>query len=228
MVFEKKTWTNRVAEFINRRILTKEDGTTELVTVARSEGQISQEGDAFNAATMNDLEQRIADGFASHDEALEQVNASLSGKANAADLATKASTADLNAEKTTRENVDASLQSQINDTKSVASFEFGTIISDVAEFASGYLLKKNGVVYFSLEFNVHGITNGVSTNIASIPYKPYNIQHCTAVLYNDSSSYAVFVAIGQSGVIQVHLPHDAVLSATKNSLRFSGSFPSTN
>ena len=161
-------------------------------------------------------------------KSIEQLNTNLSTKANAADLITKASTADLNAEKNTRATVDASLQSQINDVKAVASFEFGTIISDVAEFVSGYLLKKNGVVYFSLEFNVHGIANGISTNIASIPYKPYNIQHCPAVLYNDSSSYAIFVAIGQSGVIQVHLPSDAVLSTTKNSLRFSGSFPSTN
>lgn len=143
MVFEKKTWTNRVAEFINRRILTKEDGTTELVTVARSEGQISQEGDAFNAATMNDLEQRIADGFASHDEALEQVNASLaqvntslSNKANAADLAGKASTADLNAEKNTRATVDASLQSQINDAKAVNSYAIETWTANVTSTES--------------------------------------------------------------------------------------------
>lgn len=229
MTFEKKTWTNRIAEFINRRILTKEDGTTELVTVARSEGQISQEGDAFNAATMNDLEQRIADGFASHDEALEQVNASLSGKANAADLITKASTADLNAEKATREKVDASLQSQINDMKSVASFGFGTVISDVAEFSDGYLLKKDGVVYFSFEFKVHGITNGVVTNIASIPYKPYARCHCPAVLYNNTS-YGVYASIADDGVIAVYLPPDCVLSPDKtaNMLRFSGSFPSTN
>lgn len=59
MAFEKKTWRNRIAEYINRRLLTKEDGSTELVTVARDEGTISQEGDAFNAANMNDLEDRI-------------------------------------------------------------------------------------------------------------------------------------------------------------------------
>ena len=59
MAFNKKTWKDRVAEFINRRLLTKEDGNTELVTVARSEGTISVEGDAFNAETMNDLEDRV-------------------------------------------------------------------------------------------------------------------------------------------------------------------------
>lgn len=63
MGFTKKTWKNRIAEYINRRLLTNEDGSTSLVTVARDEGTISQEGDAFNAANMNDLEDRIESEF---------------------------------------------------------------------------------------------------------------------------------------------------------------------
>lgn len=63
MAFNKKIWKDRVAEFINRRLLTKEDGSTDLVTVARSEGTISVEGDAFNAETMNDLEDRVEAAF---------------------------------------------------------------------------------------------------------------------------------------------------------------------
>ncbi len=63
MGFTKKTWKNRIAEYINRRLLTMEDGSTNLVTVARDEGTISQEGDAFNAVNMNDLEDRIEAGF---------------------------------------------------------------------------------------------------------------------------------------------------------------------
>ena len=63
MGFTKKKWKNRIAEYINRRLLTMEDGSTNLVTVARDEGTISQEGDAFNAANMNDLEDRIEAGF---------------------------------------------------------------------------------------------------------------------------------------------------------------------
>ena len=63
MAFVKKVWKDRIAEYINRRLLTKEDGTQELVTVARNEGNISQEGDAFNAANMNNLEERIANEF---------------------------------------------------------------------------------------------------------------------------------------------------------------------
>ena len=64
MEFLKKEWKDRIAEYINRRMIVKEDGSSELVTVERNEGTISQEGDAFNSETMNDLEQRISDTFA--------------------------------------------------------------------------------------------------------------------------------------------------------------------
>ena len=74
MGFTKKTWKNRIAEYINRRQLTMEDGSTSLVTVARDEGTISQEGDAFNAANMNDLEDRIEAGFADVSQSLTNVN----------------------------------------------------------------------------------------------------------------------------------------------------------
>lgn len=74
MGFTKKTWKNRIAEYINRRLLTMEDGSTNLVTVARDEGTISQEGDAFNAANMNDLEDRIEAGFADVSQSLTELN----------------------------------------------------------------------------------------------------------------------------------------------------------
>lgn len=73
MGFTKKTWKNRIAEYINRRLITMEDGNTNLVTVARDEGTISQEGDAFNAANMNDLEDRIEAGFADVSQSLTNV-----------------------------------------------------------------------------------------------------------------------------------------------------------
>lgn len=63
MAFSLKTWVNRNSEYPNRRKLTHEDGSTELVTVARAEGQISAEGNAFSAKEMNDLENRIKGGF---------------------------------------------------------------------------------------------------------------------------------------------------------------------
>lgn len=62
--FNKKTWVNRVSEYPNRRKLV--DTTTQqeqTVTVTRAEGTVSQPGDAFSAANMNDLEDRIADAL---------------------------------------------------------------------------------------------------------------------------------------------------------------------
>lgn len=64
MAFVKKTWLNRISEYANRRVLTDvNSGTQQTVTVTRAEGVISQEGDAFSAANMNDLEERIKQAF---------------------------------------------------------------------------------------------------------------------------------------------------------------------
>lgn len=63
MAFIKKTWLDRITEFPTRRTLTKSDQSTEVVEVARNEGDIMQEGDAFSASNMNDLETRIENEF---------------------------------------------------------------------------------------------------------------------------------------------------------------------
>lgn len=67
MGFEKKEWKDRITEYPTRRNLVKEGGTTETVTVERNEGSVSQEGDAFSAENMNDLEQRIEDAIGTQD-----------------------------------------------------------------------------------------------------------------------------------------------------------------
>lgn len=74
MAFSLKTWVNRISEYPNRRKLTHEDSSTELVTVARAEGQISAEGNAFSAEEMNDLENRIKGGFDEVNQSLTQLN----------------------------------------------------------------------------------------------------------------------------------------------------------
>lgn len=79
MAFSLKTWVNRISEYPNRRKLTHEDGSTELVTVSRAEGQISAEGNAFSAEEMNDLENRIKGGF-------DEVNQSLTNKLDASNV----------------------------------------------------------------------------------------------------------------------------------------------
>lgn len=60
MWFTKRLWKDRQTEFPNRRTVTYEDGSAALVRLTRTEGEISEEGDAFNAQNMNDLEERIA------------------------------------------------------------------------------------------------------------------------------------------------------------------------
>lgn len=66
MAFIKKEWKNRLVEFAGRRKLTRVAGSIDnqiIVDVTREEGAVSQQGDAFSEANMNDLEQRIEDGF---------------------------------------------------------------------------------------------------------------------------------------------------------------------
>ena len=64
MAFVTKEWKDRLVEFAGRRLL-KNVATGDEATfdVSRAEGTVSQAGHAFSAATMNDLEERIKDGF---------------------------------------------------------------------------------------------------------------------------------------------------------------------
>ena len=63
MTYVKKTWKDRISEYPTRRQLLDSNGGTSVVTVSRSEGIVSQEGDAFSAENMNDLETRIENEF---------------------------------------------------------------------------------------------------------------------------------------------------------------------
>ena len=63
MAFSKKVWKQRISEYPNRRILTDTNNTQTRVVVTRDEGIISQEGDAFTKANMDDLENRIDNAF---------------------------------------------------------------------------------------------------------------------------------------------------------------------
>ena len=65
MAFKKKTWIDRMVEFAGRRKITKvSTSAAQIIDVERAEGAVSQEGDAFSAENMNDLEKRISDAFA--------------------------------------------------------------------------------------------------------------------------------------------------------------------
>lgn len=64
MGFAKKNWKDRLTEFPGRRRLKNVSTNAEAVyDVARNEGEEYQTGDAFSAANMNDLEQRISEAI---------------------------------------------------------------------------------------------------------------------------------------------------------------------
>ena len=64
MSFVAKEWIDRLVEFAGRRKITNvSTGEETTVDVGRAEGNVSQSGDAFSAANMNDMEQRVADGI---------------------------------------------------------------------------------------------------------------------------------------------------------------------
>ena len=78
--FTPKEWKARLVEFAGRRLLRNvANGEQVTYDVSRSEGQVSQEGDAFNTKNMNDLEQRISNGFANAKTNLDLLNRDLGG-----------------------------------------------------------------------------------------------------------------------------------------------------
>lgn len=64
MPYEKKVWVDRQSEHPTRRTLTPTGNENEY-DVSRAEGLVLEEGDAFDAANMNDLEKRIESGMLS-------------------------------------------------------------------------------------------------------------------------------------------------------------------
>lgn len=80
--FITKEWKARLVEFAGRRLLRNvANGEATTYDVSRSEGQVSQEGDAFNTKNMNDLEQRISNGFANAKTNIDALNRDLGGLA---------------------------------------------------------------------------------------------------------------------------------------------------
>lgn len=84
--FTPKEWKARLVEFAGRRLLRNvANGESTTYDVSRSEGQVSQEGDAFNTKNMNDLEQRISNGFANAKTNIDALNRNLDGLSFAQD-----------------------------------------------------------------------------------------------------------------------------------------------
>lgn len=78
MAFDKKTWSDRMVEYAGRRKLTNITTKQAIICdIERSEGTVSQEGDAFSSQNMNDLEQRIEDGFTEVKQTTDTLNQNL-------------------------------------------------------------------------------------------------------------------------------------------------------
>jgi hypothetical protein len=77
MAFTKKVWANRESEHPTRRMLTPVSGVENTYDISRSEGLVLADGDAFDAATMNDLENRIENADAAIHTSLACVTVSL-------------------------------------------------------------------------------------------------------------------------------------------------------
>ena len=65
MSFIRKTWVDRQSATPAQRKLTNVNDLSDVkyVVVERDEGTVTVQGDVFDAATMNNLEERINDGF---------------------------------------------------------------------------------------------------------------------------------------------------------------------
>ena len=76
-----KEWKDRITEFPTRRQLAvvSETGSGMTVDVTRAEGLVSQEGDAYSAANMNGMEQRVKAAFDNVDTDVAGANSAVSG-----------------------------------------------------------------------------------------------------------------------------------------------------
>lgn len=64
MGFNKFTWVDRNSEYPDRRTITDtSSGLSQTVTITRNEGAVTEQGTAFSADNMNNLEDRIDEMF---------------------------------------------------------------------------------------------------------------------------------------------------------------------
>lgn len=104
--FTQKEWKDRITEFPTRRQLAvvSETGSGMTVDVTRAEGLVSQEGDAYSAANMNGMEQRVKAAFDNVDTDVAGANSAVSGlttrmgnaESNISGLTTRMGTAESN------------------------------------------------------------------------------------------------------------------------------------
>lgn len=125
MSYSKKIWINRTSEYPNRYQMTSMNGNIADVAIVPKEGNITNEGDRFDAETMNDMENRIASAFLATDNALSTQNTILRG------LITAEQTRATGIENLLRADVDTNTSGLANETTRAIAKE-NDIVDDLA------------------------------------------------------------------------------------------------
>lgn len=186
MAFNKKTWKDRVSEQPQRRLLTPTDGGEAMtVDVTRQEGIVIQEGDAFSAANMNDLETRIKNTFDSDESTLNAVNTKANTNANnIASLQTNltsvsnrvtTNTNNINANKTTETNHYNSLATRATNLETRA-----TNVEKRATTLEGELTANSKRIYMDYKNGKYGINT--SANRGADTFIPFNNVNITQTI----------------------------------------------
>ena len=153
MGFDKKTWKNRISEFPNRRkIKNISDNSETIVDIYREEGTIQNEGDAFSASTMNNLEARIGNMFP-----VSIANGG-TGKTTAIEA---------------RQNLGINISQTVGSWTPKLSSD-GTAPTYTTEYNIGKYYKINNLVYIT--FHIKGKITNAGTGYAQITGLPFTSQ----------------------------------------------------
>ena len=186
--FTAKEWKNRLVEFAGRRSLKNvSTNETTVYDVTRNEGQVSQEGDSFSATTMNDLEQRISEGFS----AAEEANSQLSSETEKLNIRCQRYV----------DYSDRGLASAIDSTFDLVVAELGNgFFSRVIETNEGYF-----ALYGYLSVNMTGIATQIG---ADNTYMFYKFAGGADAVLKKLGSNIVYIGNSTSIDVKTVLPND--------------------
>ena len=175
MAFVKKTWKDRIVQYANRRLLTKSGGEVEQVIVTRDEGTVTEAGDKFDAATMNDLEDRLEYAFDNVSTAIECTQAEYDTWKNAGQLKLQTTyiikdAPNLNA---TASDIEYSGGVSVADALDDFTVTTGTCSLNTTNTTSGNVSysKSGKVVAVGGYFFTKGTWNATSKPVVILPYK---------------------------------------------------------
>ncbi len=142
-----KEWKDRITEFPTRRQLAvvSETGSGMTVDVTRAEGLVSQEGDAYSAANMNGMEQRVKAAFDNVDTDVAGANSAVSGlttrvrnaESNISGLTTRVRNAESNITK-----ISGDLSGRLPNNVKIISEGSGANVKDYAQLGADTASKK--------------------------------------------------------------------------------------